>query len=417
MKNQGLKKTYSLILFLIITSICFAQYGNLNSEALYAKAKTEAFTNNNYNEAIRLMTMATQKSPNDTDLNIFLGRLYTWTKDTNKARAILKTTFEKHPNYEDAVLAFANLEYWDNHPKSALEIVNTGLIHNPNAENLLILKGKIQRDLKDYSAANTTLNTVLSLNPKSTEARAILGSLGLESSKNEIGLYYDFTYFDKQFENPWHLATVDYTRQTKLGALTARINYANRFNQGSTQFEIDLYPRISNTFYAYINGGISTDKGIFPEYRTGFSLYANLPAAFEIDAGFRLLAFNSNTWTYTASLGKYYKNFWFNFRTYLTPTNKDIANSYNFSTRYYFGGTDDYFGVSLGTGFSPDNSNNNILINNTTQLNSTNISLRFRKLVSKKNVVFLQSSFENIDYATNSNGNQYSIKLGYILRF
>ncbi|NDV44819.1 YaiO family outer membrane beta-barrel protein [Flagellimonas sediminis] len=61
-----------------------------------------------------------------------------------------------------------------------------------------------------------------------------------------------------------------------------------------------------------------------------------------MDAGFRYLRFVDDNWIYTFCLGKYYRNYWFNARVYLSPTGSGIWNSYALETRYYFGGSDDY---------------------------------------------------------------------------
>ncbi|WP_417443186.1 YaiO family outer membrane beta-barrel protein [Joostella sp.] len=410
------KKALCLFICLSTVFISLAQEDKTSDE-LFVMARKEAFDNENYDEAIRLMKIATEKTPDYADLNIFLGRLYTWTDQTEKARPILKEAYLNNKNYEDAAIAYASLEYWNGNPSEALAIVNASLEHNQDSEDLLLLKSKILMDLKEYQQANNTLNTVLENNPKSTEARSLMQNVRKESAKNEIGVSYDFVYFDERFDKPWHLASVDYSRQTKYGSIISRFNYANRFGTGSTQFELDLYPRISNTFYAYVNGGISSDKGVFPEYKAGFSLFANLPAAFEIDAGFRVLFFSDETWIYTGSIGKYYKNYWFNFRTYLTPSDSGVSNSYALTVRYYTGGADDFFSVKVGTGFSPDDATNNILLNSNTQLNSTNVSLEYRKLIKKTHVIFARGTYENIEYATDSRGNQYTIGIGYIKRF
>jgi YaiO family outer membrane protein len=246
-----------------------------------------------------------------------------------------------------------------------------------------------------------------------------MSSINSISAKNAIGLSYEYIYFDERFDDPWHLASIDYTRQTRLGSVAARVNYANRFKMNGAQFEMDAYPRISDLFYAYVNLGISEDEGIFPQYRAGFSLYANLPAAFEADAGFRILAFDDTTWIYTLGVGKYYKNFWFNFRTYLTPSSSSVSQSYALTTRYYLAGADDFLSLKLGTGISPDDNANSISFDpdNIYKLKSTNIVLGYRKLFWDTNVLSLQLALENQEYAPNTKGNQLSLGLGYIKRF
>src|SRR5207247_8648939 len=113
----------------------------------------------------------------------------------------------------------------------------------------------------------------------------------------------------------------------------------------------------------YVDAGYSGDAGVFPAWRTGFSLFANLPAGFEADAGWRYLYFSNATNIFTAHVGKYYKNYLFGARTFLTPGGSGLSQSYNAFARYYFGGIYDYFEVLLGTGISPDDRSINELIN------------------------------------------------------
>ena len=138
-----------------------------------------------------------------------------------------------------------------------------------------------------------------------------------------------------------------------------------------------------------------------------------------VRAGFRLLGFNDETWIYTASVGKYYKSFWFNLRTFLTPSNNSVSQSYSFMTRYYLGGADDYLSIRVGTGLSPDNQTNNILYNNGNQyrLKSNNISLGFRKTLWATNVVFIETGLENQEYRQGEKGNQLTLGVGYLKRF
>ncbi|WP_222983381.1 YaiO family outer membrane beta-barrel protein [Flagellimonas meishanensis] len=390
---------------------------NITADEMFMRARKEAFEKKNYPEAIALMTIATQKVPENIDFRIFLGRLYTWDGQMDKAKNILEAVFEENKNYEDAALAYASLEYWDKNPETALEIVNKGLEHNEDSESLLVLKAKILMTLKNYREASGTLDKTLEYHPKSTTACSLFRSIGTGSVRNEAGVSYSFVHFKERFDQPWHLASLHYGRWSGLGPIFGRFNYGNRFGTGTTQFEVDFYPRISNTFYAYLNGGVSSDKGIFPEYRAGLSLYANLPAAFEADAGFRLLKFTDATWVYAFGLGKYYKNYWFNFRSYLSMLDDGVADAHAFTTRYYFGGADDYFSVSVGAGFSPDNSTNNILLGNSTRLRSNNITAGFRKLLGDTHVIYSEIAYDRIEFAADSRDDQYSLRVGYIKRF
>lgn len=409
---------YLIFLNLISISI-LAQNNPPSSEDLFNQARKLAFDDKNYVKAIALTKEALKQSPDYADIRIFLGRLYTWTDKPDSARTEFKKVLEKNQGYEDIYLAYGSLEYWNDNPEEASRIVSEGLKYNDKSEDLLLLSVKINRELRKFDEAGITLNRLLKLNPNLTEARALANSAGNIGSKNRIGITYDYVHFDKQFDDPWHLGSITYSRETGIGSLSTRVNFGNRFRTNGTQFELDFYPRISNTFYAYVSGGYSGDVGVFPEYRTGFSLYANLPSAFEAEAGFRMLSFGDPTWIYTGSLGKYYKNFWFNLRTFITPSNNSVSQSVAFNTRYYFGGAEDYFSFSIGRGLSPDNPRNNLLYNNgnTYKLKSKNISVGYRTSIKTSNILFFKASLENQEYIQNTKGNQVELGIGYIKQF
>ena len=139
----------------------------------------------------------------------------------------------------------------------------------------------------------------------------------------------------------------------------------------------------------------------------------------EAEAGFRMLKFTDETWIYTASLGKYYKNYWFNLRTYLTPSNESFSQSFSLNVRYYTGGADDYLSLSVGTGLSPDDPTNNILYNNgdTYKLKSNDISIGYRKSINTTNVIFITAEIENQEYQQGVKGNQLQVGIGYNKRF
>ncbi len=408
--------------FFVAVMLCFAvtaraQSGQ-SSDELFQQARKLAFEEKNYAEAIRITKSALTMSPDYADIRIFLGRLYTWNDEPDSARREFHRVLSAEPDHLDALLAVGSLEFWEDNSLKALEYANKGLGVDPKARDLLLLRAKILNDLKRWPEANADLEIVLKATSGDTEARALAARVRENSSKNRMGVTYDFVYFDKQFDDPWHLASLDYSRQTGLGSVTARINYANRFRSNGLQFELDAYPRISKTFQAYISGGYSDDVGVFPKYRAGFSLYANLPAAFEAEAGFRYLNFGEATWIYTASVGKYYKSLWFNLRTFLTPAHKNISRSFALTTRYYYGGADDYLSLRLGTGVSPDNPQNNVLIGNTDfKLRSNNINLGFRKAVKTLNVLTLNVGLDNQEYLVNTKGNQIDVGIGYMRRF
>lgn len=409
-------KRYSTFLFALLFPITMYSQQNLSADELFLKARTAAFEQKDYPASIALAKEALEKAPNYTDISVFLGRLYTWNKDLVSARAIFEELGKREVQDEDYFLAYASLEYWNDQNTKAIEIIDKGLSYHAKSETLLLLKAKVYFGMDNYEEADKAVSTLLSINPKNTEARALAVRINELTSKNAIGIVYNYSHFDKQFDNDWHIVGVSYKRVTPIGSVIVRGNYANKFAEGGTQIELEAYPRLSKMFYLYVGGGYSDDVGLFPKYRTGVSLNANLPHSFEAELGYRQLYFSSSIWMYTAAIGKYYKNFWFNLRTYITPDSKNISHSYTGTVRYYTKGAQDYFAFQIGTGISPEENRNNLLENETFKLKTFKIGGEYN-FSYHSNLFSVGTMYYNQEYRPGEKGNQFDITLGYTRKF
>ncbi|MCD9615647.1 YaiO family outer membrane beta-barrel protein [Chryseobacterium gleum] len=409
-------KRYTTFLLALLFPVTMYGQQNLTADELFAKARTTAFEQKDYTTSIALAKEALEKAPNYTDISVFLGRLYTWNKDLPAARAVFEDLGKRGVQDEDYFLAYASLEYWNDQNTKAVEIIDKGLSYHPKSEALLLLKAKVYFGMDHYEEADQAVKTLLSINPKNTEARALAVRINDLSSKNAVGIVYNYSHFDKQFDDDWHIVGVSYKRVTPIGSVILRGNYANKFAQGGTQIELEAYPRLSKMFYLYVGGGYSDDVGLFPKYRTGVSLNANLPHSFEAELGYRQLYFSNSIWMYTAAVGKYYKNFWFNLRTYITPDSKNISHSYTATVRYYTKSAQDYFAFQIGTGISPEENRNNLLENETFKLKTFKIGAEYN-FSYRTNLFSVGTMYYNQEFRPGEKGNQFDITLGYTRKF
>ena len=410
---------FILILFIIFASSSFLQAQNhLSSDELFKDARNAAFEHKDYEKAKELAYQALEQSPNYADIDIFIGRIYSWNHQYDSARFHFTKVLNANPSNEDASVAFSDLEYWNDHYQSSLDICNKALTYYPQSEDLLIRKAKNLKALKQYKEAGLVTDELLKKDQHSTAAHALATSLKDVTSVNKITISYENSSFDKQYDKAWNLASISYGRLTKFGTVIGRINYANRFATGGLQAEVDAYPHISKTFYGYVNFGYSGDVGVFPNYRAGFSLYANLPNSFEAELGYRYLYFSSATNIYTASIGKYWKSFLFSARTYITPSISNVSQSYSLNARYYLKGADDYIGLTVGTGISPDDNNQNIQYSNKqNKLSSRKISASFDHTFLKWNIISISAGLINQEYQPSVKGNQFNVSLSLSHRF
>lgn len=412
-------KSISLQLVFLLSVVIASAQDTTSSDGLLVEARKAAFEQKDYPLAKAYLYRALSKSPEYADIKIFLGRIYTWTDMPDSARYFFYDVLRKDPTYADASLALGSLEYWNDDNRAALRVVDSALAYHPASEDLLLLRAKILYSAKRYAEAQVTIDKLLAVNKNNTEGRSVARWIRPFAAKNTIGLSYDYVYFDKQFSDPWHLASFDYGRTTGIGNVTARINYANRFTRNAAQFELESYPRISKTFYSYASIGFSDTTGVFPHWRGGFSLYANLPKSFEAELGVRYLKFSDDVFVYTAYLGKYYRSWLFSARTYLTPSTytKTVSASYSVSARYYYGSTDDVAGLVVGYGISPDDRYNSIQLDESVRLISYKVGASFKKKIGETNVISIDGNWFNQEYLPDTKGNQYQISLGWLLRF
>ena len=388
--------------------IGFAQ----SSDELFQKAREYAFKKNDYLSAKEFCKEALVKSPNYSDISVFLGRLYTWDKMYDSARTVLYGVINRDPSNYDAYNAAIDMEYWSESYEQALKISETAIKQYPKSEEFLLKKARVLGATKNYSDAFSTLEVLFAINNTYPDAILYAERLKEEVRINAVTLTYDYDSFDKTFD-PWHAVSLAYSRQTPIGSVIGRINYANRFLENGVQFEVDMYPRFAEGLYAYLNAGYSKDN-IFPQYRFGASLYYSLPLSFEIDAGIRYLNFgSSDVKIYTGALGKYYSNFWFSLRSYITPSISRASYSYSLLVRYYLSGVDDYITVSGGWGISPDdraNYSSDLLV-------SRKFSAEYQTKLSSIIIGYISAGISGEEFVTNNIRSRYSAGLGIKILF
>jgi len=406
----------SLILPIFTSGICQAQ-DTTSSDGLFSEARRAAFKEDNYSKAIAYCKKALQISPRYTDIIVFTGRLYTWSKNYDSAQLYFRRAIATSPSYTDAYVAYTDMEYWQDHNDTAMAICQAGLVHDSASIDLRLRKAKVLYAVRQFRAAGLLTDSILKADKTNTDARALAGRIRDQISINTIGMTYNYVYFDKQFSDPWHLATLDYTRNTRLGSITGHINYANRFKENGFQYEVESYPHISKTFYGYLDGGYSDNVGVFPHWRAGASLFSNLPHAFETEVGWRYLYFTDPTSLFTIYIGKYYRNYLFGARTYLTPDNNRISQSYSAFVRYYFGGADDYVTATVGTGISPDDRTTAYQLYSNYKLITYKAGIDATHVIKRLNIISFNLSIINQEYLPHVKGNQIQAGLGYQRRF
>ena len=411
---------------LSLTLLIFVGTGFLTllSAQTFEQAKDCAF-NGQRNKA-RAICRAILAKGFDSDVATLMGRTYAWDKQYDSARVVLQNVIIQNPDNSDALSALADIEYWNDCYPQALEYCNRILENNPENETVLIKKARILNSAKEYNEAANVLENLLHKNSANNDAIRLLDRVRLELMKNKITINYTYDYFDNAAykKEPWQLVYLQYARKTSLGTIIGRVNYARRFSTSAVQFEADAYPRIGENDYLYLNYGFSDYISVFPDHRGGFEWYHSFPNAFEGSLGGRILHFQGSKRVviYTGSFGKYLGNYWFSLRPFVTPGGTGTSVSTYMIVRRYFADPENYVGLRLGVGSSPDERRLLFNQNQSANLKSQSFKIDYNHIFSNRwtlntGVAIAREQYWSLSELRIKTGNVFSFELAFAYLF
>jgi YaiO family outer membrane protein len=408
---------------LLLVCLCFAQPLKLsaqdtsNADGLFAEARKAAFNREDYQEAVRLAKKALAFNDQYTDIVIFIGRLYTWSKNTDSGRQYLTKAIGIDPGYEDAYSAYSDFDFWNKDNEGALTTLNKGLVFHPQSEGLLMRKAKVLMAMKRFEEALTVSEALLAINKDNVEARTLNVTLNDLAAKSKLTIGAQYAHFDKQFPDDWLFSNIEFSDVSPIGPIAGRLNYANRFSTQAFQVETDIYPRLSKTFYLYLNAGYSGQIIVFPKLRGAASLFGNFAHGYEAEAGLRYLYYTTSIVFYTGYLGKYYKKLFFGIREYVTPSPLSYSNTTGLFLRYFFNGSDDYINFDATRGVLVDARWYNLSTYDNSKLPSYFVGLSVQKALGRRNLLNLSFTVSQQQYRPDAIGNQYQGGVSYTRRF
>ena len=326
-------------------------------DASFENARNLAF-NQQRKQAQDTLLFILTKYPDYHDIRSFLATTYSWDGEYKKARKEFAYILDKDSKRKETWIAAIKNELWGDMPFIALEMTTEALKIFPTDTEILYLKASAQENTNNPLDALSTIQLVLNQNPEDQKAKEYKASLNNKLSLNTIGINASVDFYSETFD-PMQYYTLKYGRQTKYGSIIAKVNFNRRFNENGAQYEVDLYPKISKGFYAYLNLGLS-NSFLFPDIRYGAELYKSLPKSFEVSLGFRSLKYATTTTIYTGSVGWYNGNSYWSFRPYITPGDTGTSKSGTLTYRKYRSDAENYLGFTFGMGFSPENNQNNV---------------------------------------------------------
>ncbi|MBP1641213.1 MAG: yaiO [Bacteroidetes bacterium] len=389
-----------------LQNVC-AQRNNADSLLMVAR---QAANSGNREEALRACQTVVKNHPDYWDARLLLARIYLWNKEYDLARPHIKAVMDTNPNYFDAWDAQTDLSLWSADYAACLNECEQGLSLFHSNKQLLLKKAQAYNGLQKPELANETLDLLLAVDPQNEAALKMQKSLRDRLRKNRLSISYSYDYYQNRVLEPWRMLYLQYSRKIPAGTLVGRFNYAKRFGIDGVQGEADAYLKISNWNYGYLNVGYSS-QSIFPRFRFGGEFYQKLPSAFEASLGVRYLNYRtSDVVLYTAYLGKYMSNWWLSGRTYF-KLERNTSVTALLQARYYTATRDDYWGVRLNYGISPDERTNALSTVAVARLKSSGVRLEYSKQIYSRFVVNGAVMYNNTEWTANRYRNVFSGEL------
>lgn len=410
------KKSNFVKIFILVSIIHFAGWMNYAGAQTFDEARDLAL--NGERTKAREMCKAILSNGFNADVALLLGRTYAWDGEYDSARVYINKVLENSPDYLDAISAIADIEHWSENYAKAIEYCNLALEKDSSAENFWMKKARILYDSENVEQAVEVLENYLKIDPGNGVFLNKIKDYRLDLLKNTIRILYTVDFFDAEFNrDPWQIMALSYGRETGVGSVIARVNLANRFGITAYQYEIDAYPSFSENSYAYINYGYS-DNTIFPKHRFGLEWYQNFPNSFEGSIGMRLLGFaNSNVDIYTATIGKYFGNYWLSLRSFVTPGDESTSVSGLLVLRRYFSDPENYLGLRLGYGISPDDNRNLIDSGEKLNLKSRSVKLEYNHIFNHKWIIKTGAVLGSEEKTNGGFAGYYTFDVGISLLF
>jgi len=407
MQNKTNIRTFAVLAVLLLTG-----FSNSLSAQTFDQARDYAF--NGEREKAREICRKILSQGFNSDVALLMGRTYAWDGMYDSARVVLQNVLVHRPGNMEAYDALSDVEFWADNNEKAIEYCDEALKIEPESQSFTLKKARILYSEEKYDNAVSVLEDFLQNNSGNGEIIKKLDEYRLESLKNKIRLVYTYDHFNSEFNrDPWHMVALSYGRKTKLGTVIARVNYINRFNDNGMQIEMDAYPKISENNYAYLNYGYSANT-LFPKNRFGFEWYHNFPKAWEGSLGMRYLDFSSSgVDIYTATIGKYVGNYWISLRSYVTPDSSGTSVSGALSMRRYFSDSEDYIGLKLSYGVSPDDNRKPIDSEKNLTLKTRSVRVEYNHIFKKIWIVSAGFNLGNEQLQPGDYSGYYSFDIGF----
>jgi YaiO family outer membrane protein len=274
---------------LFVSPVVLAQ--EINVDAVMAHAKREV-EKGNYDTALSLIEPLSAKFPENEEIKIYTGRIYSWKKEYNTSIKILSPMADRSDPSPDALLAIINTYFWSELFEKCIKHCDKYLVIEPNSLDVLRIKVNCLEKLNRDGEALAIIEKV-SITDNSTQGFKGVRTLIGKKAKNAIAASYLNISTSDPGQSPLHYGYVEYSHKFTKSALVGRANVGHVNDDTQMLFEADYYQTFSKKNYLYVNGGISTGETVFPVLKAGAEYYFVPQKRFDYALGVRFMHFET----------------------------------------------------------------------------------------------------------------------------
>ncbi|MDV6168474.1 YaiO family outer membrane beta-barrel protein [Flavobacterium sp. DG1-102-2] len=292
-------KLRNYLLLLVMIPFC-AVAQDLDTSFSQVRAKAEA---KDYNGAIKILQQLEKKYPENEDVKVYEGRVYSWKRDFNKSKKILRPIVDREKPNVEALEALINAYYWSFDFDACISYCDKYLETQPESADILLIKAtsleKTGRDAEALAILDKLPDT-----HNSGEKAEGLKTIISRKTKNAIAAsYLNISTFDPG-DPPTHFGYVEYLRKFTKSTVIGRVNISNRSDKTEVLGEVDYYHTFKRS-YIYTNAAVSNGEFIFPQLRLGAEYYFAPQGHFDFSLGGRYMHFKDNDVTLVTGQAAY----------------------------------------------------------------------------------------------------------------
>ena len=322
-----MKFLYYTIFLLLISPVVLAQKDTIDDVMRHAKREAEK---GNYDAALALTEPLSVKFPENEEIKIYNGRIYSWKKDYNASIKILEPMVDRINSSPDALLAIINTYYWSQQFDKCITYCDRYLAIEPNSLDVLRIKVTCLEKLNRDKEALAIIEKV-SITDNSTQAFRGVRTLIGEKATNAISASYLNISTSSPGQSPLHYGYVEYSHKFTKSALVGRANAGHVNGDSQMLFEADYYQTFAKKNYLYVNGGVSTGETVFPVAKAGVEYYFVPHKKFDYALGVRYMHFETEDVTLlTGQLAYHIGANTISYRPYYDTTNELFSHVLSF---------------------------------------------------------------------------------------